>query len=216
MFVASAVLGRLMRRGTLLLFWGAPTSHENDVERVLNFMLDLQTRTDIPLRAGITYQTVYAGFVGSPLREEYTCYGLSVNLAARLMTSAPWDAIWVDEAVTNRGRKLFRLEHVGEQLFKGFSEPVIVHQLRRRRAMLSTLFFKDQLVGRQRELLQLAAMLATVQNGRFGGVITINGEAGIGKSHLIHKCLHKIDFIGRGEVVPCPVRNWRTIGIAQS
>ena len=40
----------------LLLFWGAPTSYENDIDRAIQFVLAMQTRTSIPLNAGITYQ----------------------------------------------------------------------------------------------------------------------------------------------------------------
>jgi len=199
-------LGRIGARdagGTLLLFWGAPTSHENDVERVLNFILDLQAQTAVPFRAGITYQIVYAGFVGSPRREEYTCYGLSVNLAARLMTGAPRGAVWVDEAVAQRAESLFHLDDLGERLFKGFSRPRPVYQLQRRRKVVSDPFFRGNMVGRQAELAQLNAAFAPLQNGRFGGVITISGEAGIGKSRLLHDCLNQAEILEGGELFLC-------------
>ena len=44
-------------KGTnLLMFWGAPIAQENDVERALNFFLELLKETKIPLKAGITYR----------------------------------------------------------------------------------------------------------------------------------------------------------------
>ena len=73
----------------LLLFWGVPQSYENDVERALNFILDLQIQTSIPINAGVTYFTANAGFLGSALREDYVCFGRGVSLAARFMVAAP-------------------------------------------------------------------------------------------------------------------------------
>ena len=107
----------------LLLFWGAPVAYENDVERALDFVLDLQAQTTIPINAGVTFRDAHAGHIGSPLAEEYTCYGRGVNLAARFMTAAPRDEIWVDENVYARVKDRFELEWVGERTLKGFAEP---------------------------------------------------------------------------------------------
>jgi class 3 adenylate cyclase len=82
----------------LLMFWGAPSAHENDVERALNFILELSTRTRITLRVGISYHMAYAGFIGSSQREDYTAYGWGVNLAARMMERANEGEFWMDEA----------------------------------------------------------------------------------------------------------------------
>ncbi|HSH04029.1 MAG TPA: adenylate/guanylate cyclase domain-containing protein, partial [Anaerolineae bacterium] len=74
----------------LLLFWGMPSSFENDLERALNFVLAIPTVTPGTFRAGVTYQRMYAGLIGSVQRQVYSCYGQGVNLAARMMTAAPW------------------------------------------------------------------------------------------------------------------------------
>ena len=97
-------LGRVGRIGgkddghTFLLFWGAPTGSERDVDRALGFLLDLQAASPVALRAGVTTHLAYAGFVGAPRREEYTCYGSYVNLAARQVIAAAAHEIWVDAA----------------------------------------------------------------------------------------------------------------------
>ena len=92
---------------SLLLFWGAPVSYENDVQRALNFTLALQDATNLSLRAGVTTSIAHTGFIGSELHEEYTCYGIGVNMSARLMTGAPWDSIWVDEVDRPPGGQRF-------------------------------------------------------------------------------------------------------------
>jgi hypothetical protein len=43
------------------------------------------------------------------------------------------------------------------------------------------------MVSRQRELVQLRAAVQPIVAGHFGGVVIITGEAGIGKSRLVHE-----------------------------
>jgi hypothetical protein len=107
----------------LLLFWGAPIAKERDIEYALNFVLELAERTRIPLRAGITYRIAYTGFMGAPLREDYTAYGWGVNLAARLMEHAPK----ARSGWTKRSRAVplnFSTWHISsdQYSFKGFAE----------------------------------------------------------------------------------------------
>lgn len=174
----------------LLLFWGAPTSHENDIERALNFLLELQRAVSSPIRAGVTYRQAFAGFAGSPLREEYTCYGLSINQSARQMMAAPWGSIWLDEHVARRADG-FRIENIGSFPFKGFAKPQTIHELSGRRERHVTLF-EGVFAGRSNELGQIQAWGEGVRNGRFGGIFLISGEAGIGKSRLVHQFITQL------------------------
>ncbi len=176
----------------LLLFWGAPVSFENDVERALHFVLDLQRAVARPLRAGVTTGISHAGFVGSDLHAEYTCYGLGINLAARLMTSAPWGAIWMDAAVQRRSAAEFVTSTIGERPFKGFADPQQVFALTDRRIEVQRRFGGDT-VGRDAESAALAAFVAPVHEGRFAGLLVVHGEAGLGKSRLVGEFLGPFD-----------------------
>jgi hypothetical protein len=49
------------------------------------------------VRVGVTTGTVFAGSVGNAERGEYTFYGETVNMAARLMTSESNTSVLVDE-----------------------------------------------------------------------------------------------------------------------
>jgi len=169
----------------LVLFWGAPVAHENDVERALNFILDLQEQTAIPLNAGVTYRIAHAGRIGGQWRSEYTCYGRGINLAARFMTTAPRGEIWVDENVARRAAAGFDLELEGPMAFKGFAGRQTVYALLERKETAET-FYDGPLVGREAELAQLADFLRPLADGRSAGVIVVWGEAGIGKSRLLH------------------------------
>lgn len=177
-------------KGTnVLLFWGVPTSYENDIARALNFVLGLQMQTSIPLHAGITYRIAHAGFIGSELREEYTCFGLGVNLAARYMMAAPRGEIWVDVEVAKRAGGKFELELEGEMSFKGFSEKQPVYTLLEHKEGTEA-FFRGKLVGRQDELAQLRKFVAPLWDGQYAGILVVWGEAGLGKSRLVHAFQH--------------------------
>ena len=170
----------------LLLFWGAPVSYENDVSRVLSFILELQAQSPLPLHAGITFRIAHAGFIGSPLREDYTCYGQGVNLAARFMTSAPAGEIWLDQDVVNWAGSHFAVAFAGKQTFKGFPQPQPVYRLVGRQTATPP-FFTSPMVGRQAEMARLARFIQPLFAGRFAGRLHIEGEPGIGKSRLAHE-----------------------------
>ncbi len=188
----------------LLLFWGAPLAYENDVERALNFIFDLQTLTSIPINAGITYQIAHAGFIRSSLLEEYTCYGWGLNLAARFMTAARRGEIWVDEGIMRKARHLFDFDFEGEKEFKGFARKQPVYILVERK-LDDKSFFSGKMVGRQAELVRLEEFCEPLWrsngdplgNGKSPGAMVVLGEAGIGKSRLLHVFAEKLEDQGK-------------------
>lgn len=187
--------------GTFLLFWGAPISYENDLNRALSFLIELQTQIGVVLRAGVTHAVVYAGFVGSALREEYTCHGSSVNQAARQMGAAEWGQILLDEETAQRGQDEFEVVLAGEYEFKGLVGTQPIFALVGQRSHITGNIYLADFVGREGELTQLqAAIQPIIREGsagqsadRFAGITLIRGEAGIGKSRLVHEFLKRLD-----------------------
>lgn len=169
----------------MLMLWGAPMAYENDIVRALNFFLDLQERMDFPITAGVTYYIAHAGYLGSEMCEDYTCYGWGVNLASRFMMNAPTGQIWVDERVARRVSQSFDIEYIGSQHFKGFAAEQKVNLLRGRKQDLDAIY-QGEMVGRQEELARLAGFVASAWQGRFAGVVGVAGDAGVGKGRLIH------------------------------
>ncbi|MBC7878521.1 MAG: tetratricopeptide repeat protein [Anaerolineales bacterium] len=169
----------------LLMIWGAPAAHENDVERALNFILELSARTRLSLRAGLSYRMAYAGFIGASQLEDYTAYGWGVNLAARLMEHAGPSEFWLDEEVARRAEKQFNLKFLDEYQFKGFKRKQKTFTLLGRKEVAETVY-QGHLVGRKREMESLAAFIDPLKQGQFAGVMVLKGEAGIGKSRLVH------------------------------
>lgn len=170
----------------MLLLWGAPVAYENDIGRALNFILDLRSKVNITITAGLTYYIAHAGYLGSELCEDYTCYGWGVNLAARFMMNAPPGDVWVDERIASRVSQRFAMDYVGSQRFKGFAAEQKVHVLRYRK-MEADIIYQGDMVGREDELSRMTEFVEPLWNGKFAGVLTVSGEAGIGKGRLVHE-----------------------------
>jgi class 3 adenylate cyclase/tetratricopeptide (TPR) repeat protein len=171
-----------------LILFGAPIAHENDVERALRCALELRAIPETPLRIGVSAGFVFAGQVGSALRQEYTVMGDAVNLAARLMQAAHPGQVLVQESVTQSGRGVFLWEGSASLQVKGKSDPVVVNTLlgtaRRGGLSLQEPQYTLPMVGRQKELQTVRTGLNRVLLGQ-GQILSIIAEAGMGKSRLV-------------------------------
>ena len=170
----------------MLMLWGAPVAYENDIGRTLNFILDLKSRVDFPVTAGVTYYIAHAGFLGGAMCECYTCYGWGVNLASRFMMSAPTGSIWIDERIARRTKNRFNFEYQGAQKFKGFDTEQKVFVLHGRKSHLEAPH-QGEFVGREEELAHMSNFLQPLWLGKSAGSLVVWGEAGIGKSRLVYE-----------------------------
>ena len=132
----------------LLLFWGAPAA-ENDIQRALDFALDLQA-TDLIVRMGITFRMGYAGFAGAPVVKIHLLRIGRKSGGAKMMT-ADWGTVLLD-GVTAAKADRFDTTYVKHVLpFKGFAEPQPVYTLNGRRDQVRDHVYAGQLVGRDRK-----------------------------------------------------------------
>jgi class 3 adenylate cyclase len=194
-------LARLMG-DAILAFFGAPIAHEDDPERACRAALEIvegakayaaqleeeRGISGFDVRVGINTGLVVVGEVGSDLRVEYTAMGDAVNLAARMEGAAEPGAVLITEGTYKLIAPTFETEALGPIHVKGKAEPVSVHRVLALKAAPGKLRgitgLESPLVGREAELRALQEAIERLQVG-VGGIITIVGEAGIGKSRLV-------------------------------
>ena len=193
-------LARLMG-DAVLAFFGAPIGHEDDPERAVRAGLEIleaiepykaevkrEWGLDIDVRVGINTGLVVVGAVGSDLRVEYTAMGDAVNTAARMESTAQPGTVHISADTRRLVDKLFEFEDLGEVEVKGKSEPVptfrVVKALPRPETLRGIGGLQSPLIGRETELDQLRSAIAGSASGK-GGIVSIIGEAGLGKSRLV-------------------------------
>jgi predicted ATPase len=140
---------------------------------------------------GLNTGLMVVGSIGDNLRMDYTAVGDTTNLAARLQQVAEPDTILISETTRRLVRGAIRLEALPAVQVKGKAEPVTRYKvlgLGPRRAPLAGREERalSTFVGRERELTTLEELLAQIESGN-GQVVGVVGEAGVGKSRLLHE-----------------------------
>jgi class 3 adenylate cyclase/tetratricopeptide (TPR) repeat protein len=188
--------------GIMALF-GAPLAHENAPERAVLAALDIQAAldgfseevrrefgVDFRMRIGAHTGPVVVGRIGDDLRMDYTAIGDTTNLAARLQAAAPAGGILISETTARLVGRRFQLEAIGPVALKGKAEAVSAHRVVRALPRAPLVAPAEggltPLVGRDGELAALERLLAEVAAGH-GQVAFVVGDAGIGKSRLLHE-----------------------------
>ena len=196
----------LCERGDVLMaLFGTPLAHEDDAERTVRAALDLQAvekdlhPLEIAPRIGVSTGVVYAGHVGSSKRREYTVMGPVVNLAARLMSAAADGELLLSNAIRRKVSPFFEIADRGEIAIKGKAEPVPVYSIVGRRAQPEPIRgirgLHSPLIGRDAERQSLRILAQNAQSGR-GSILSIIGEAGLGKSCLINELRSEVATAG--------------------
>jgi tetratricopeptide (TPR) repeat protein len=154
------------------------------------------------MRIGINTGLVVVGKIGDNLRMDYTAQGDTTNIAARLQQMAPPGATWVREATYSVAADAFEWKPARLLSIKGRDAALRVHELAGRARTKSRFDVKarrglTQFVGRQAEFDELLGAWQEAQAGH-GRVVSIVGEAGLGKSRLIHEFK---EYLAQGDVV---------------
>lgn len=205
------MVARLMG-DAVLAFFGAPIAHEDDPQRAILAGLEIlegfetykeqvvrDWRLEIDARVGINTGLVMVGVIGSDLRMEYTAMGDAINLASRMEQTAEPGTVQVAEDTYQLAVKIFEWEDLGEIEIKGKKESIHTFRPLRRKTQPGSLRGIDgldsPLIGRDKELEKLQAAADQLEKG-IGGIVFIEGEAGLGKSRLVqefHQYLHMGD-----------------------
>lgn len=182
----------------IVALFGAPVAHEDDAERAVRaalkmhetlraFMEEQPGEHPVQLRIGINTGEV---LVGTLAGTDYTAMGDVVNTASRLQSLAPPGGVLVGEDTRGLCSDAVRFEELEPAQLRGRDriervwlatglEPGVG-----RRRWLSAAPF----VGRSVEVGLLDSIVRLVATGR-SAIVTVTGEAGIGKSRIVDEVL---------------------------
>jgi class 3 adenylate cyclase/tetratricopeptide (TPR) repeat protein len=184
----------------VMALFGAPVSHEDDAERAVRAALGMQAAmgevnaglpdgVSFALRVGINTGEVLAGSVG----DDYTVVGDTVNVASRLQSVGRPGSVTVGERTMRATSGAIRYEELEPLELKGKAERVPAweaagliaeHALRRSEWSGGR---ETHLVGRDYEVGALESLYDRVVREGRPHLVTLIGEAGVGKSRLLRE-----------------------------
>jgi class 3 adenylate cyclase/tetratricopeptide (TPR) repeat protein len=199
-------VNQVMGDGIMALF-GAPLAHEDHAVRACYAALRMQENVKkyaeevrrshgavIKIRVGLNSGEVVVRAIGSDLRMDYTAVGQTTHLAARMEQLADPGAIVITPDTLALAEGYVEVKSLGPVPVKGLAEPVEVYEVTgagsaRTRLQAAARRGLTRFVGRDAELEQLRRAQQVAASGR-GQVAAVVGEAGVGKSRLLHEFTH--------------------------
>ncbi len=185
----------------ILALFGVPVAHEDDAERAVRCALSMQAAfkgvaaevdnrrgVELALRIGVNTGEVVSGTWDIGGRKDYAVSGDAVNTAARLQAAAEPGEVLVGEETMWLARRAIRFGERRAVTLKGKAGVVPVYAAiegRPRPAGRGESEPHLPLVGRSTELTLLSSIWSKVVQELRPHLVTILGEAGIGKSHLV-------------------------------
>jgi class 3 adenylate cyclase/tetratricopeptide (TPR) repeat protein len=178
----------------IMAAFGVPDcAHIDDPSRAVLTALEVaQSSFAFGARCTVTTSTSFCGVIGNAVRRAFTPAGAAVNRAAKLLTVSGLPAVVCDEATARAAdhrvdmRPLAESSRVGQERVLLF-EPAMASAARNAGTPIA-------MIGRDREVAALLRQIdaLTGSEGR-GGIVTIEGEAGIGKTGLVEHVLQSIE-----------------------
>jgi class 3 adenylate cyclase len=183
----------------VMAYFGWPAAHDNDAERaaraglaILDAIAKLNEQpghAKLSARVGIDSGLVV---IGKGAGNEAEVFGDVPNIAARVQATAEPGTVAITDATHRLVSGLFVVEDRGAHELKGLERPLQLYRvvgpsgMRGRFPAMAAMRGMTPFVGREDELRSLLHRWERVLDGD-GQVVTIIGEAGIGKSRLVQR-----------------------------
>ena len=183
----------------VMAVFGVPVTHEDDALRAVRAAAEM--RDALPVlglegRIGVTTGEVVTG------TEERLATGDAVNVAARLEQAAAPGEVLIGEPTLTLVREAVDVEAVEPLTLKGKTEPVPAYRLLHVGAAPERRH-DTPFVGRERELGVLHDAIERARAERRCELVTVVGEAGVGKSRLVAEALATAEAtVARGRCLP--------------
>ncbi|MBV9209655.1 MAG: AAA family ATPase, partial [Acidobacteria bacterium] len=205
----------------VMAVWGAQTAHEDDPERAIRAALVMQQEVSgfvasnlcfiggagkaaenaptLRMRIGINTGPVILGTVATT--KEFTALGDTTNLAARLEHAAPVGGILIAHDTYRQVRGAFDVQPLKPISVKGKSEPIQVYVVERAKPRAFRVGTRGvegvetRMIGRHSEFDYLLDALQTSIEDRKLQMVTVLGEAGLGKSRLLYEFNNKVELM---------------------
>ena len=188
----------------VMAWWGATTSNEDDAERAVRASLELVDRVrtmgehldieDLAARVGVMTGEVSVGPGGN---ERGLLLGDLVNIASRVQSLAEPGAVLVGETTASLVESAIDLIPAGTHHLKGRAEPVTAFRADRVLGERGGKGRSDSIappfVGRTSELRLLKDALHSSGEDGHARLVSVIGQAGIGKSRLVWEFRKYID-----------------------
>ncbi len=190
----------------VMALFGVPNAIENAPQQAVNAAIEIRNRletfsraqglpTPLGVHMGINTGLVIAGEIGGRVKRDFTVMGDTVNLASRLKDAAPYGVIHVGPETYRYTQDTFEFHPPTPMALAGKAQRVPVRalasvreQVHRTTVAVAERTISSPLVGRDEERRRLEACFANVLAGA-GGIVSVIGEAGLGKSRLMAEVL---------------------------
>jgi len=193
----------------MMALFGANQSHEDDPVRAVKtaheiheFVESMSPRYEdkigqsLQMHSGINTGLVVTG----ELNLEKGIHGVAgdtINVAARMSSSANGGEILVDHETYARTEGYFYFENLEPVQLKGKTNAVQIHRYLSAKEQPQKIHrlhgLRAELIGRNTEMAQLSEAVENLSQGK-GSIISIIGDAGTGKSRLVEEFKASLDL----------------------
>ena len=195
-------VNQIMGDGIMALF-GAPLAYEDHAVRacfaaraIIDAVASLR-EPHVDVRVGLNSGEVVVRAIGHDLSMEYAAVGSTTHLASRMQQLATTGTAWMTARTARLAGGFIEIRARGLVEIKGVAQPVEAVELvgtadQTRWQVRAASHTLSQFVGRETELRILSDALRHTRQGR-SQIVAVAGEAGMGKSRLVHEFLQGPD-----------------------